>query len=449
MSTSGPIDIARLLEGDRSSPLYTQIIIWSLALMFVEGYDMQTMAYAAPAIIRDWHVDKALFGPVFSASLVGYLIGALVVSNISDRIGRKSTLIGGALVFGLFTLATPLATDLTTLMVLRVLAGIGLGGTVPSIIALNAEFVPERARGTRITLLYIGYTAGTALGGFIASYTIPHWGWGSVFVIGGILPLLLVLGAASQMPESVRFLAVSGRAPARLAAIAARLRPDLGITPATRFTTTEGAARGVPVRHLFAGGRAVMTTLLWATFILSLVGHYFLMSWLPTVLQAGGLPLQDAVIAGALFMTGGLVGTILSGIVLDRWGGGAVAMIFIAATPLIIGIGFAQHAETLLMILVFLAGVALIGGQGGLNALSGILYPTQARSTGAGWALGVGRIGSIFGPVVGGLMIGAHLSPVALFTWASVPAMLCGGTLLLVMRTRPDATPAGLPAAAE
>jgi MFS transporter, AAHS family, 4-hydroxybenzoate transporter len=443
MSGTGTIDVARLIEGDRRSSVFTQVLVWSLALMFVEGYDMQSMAYAAPAVIHAWHLDKALFGPVFSASLVGYLVGALVVSNVSDRMGRKSAILGGVVVFGVFTLVTPLSDGLVMLMILRLLAGIGLGATVPSVIALNAEYVPDGDRGKRITLLFIGYTAGTALGGFLVSWTIPTFGWGSVFVIGGVLPLVLAVGAAVQMPESVRFLAVSGRQPEMLAALAARLRPELGITSATRFRAGEERGGGVPVQRLFTNGRTAMTVLLWAAYVLSLVGHFFLMSWLPTVLEAGGLPLQDAVIAGALFMTGGLVGTILMGLMMDRWGHGMVAVIFIVSMPLIVAIGF-THAEWLLMTLVFLAGVTLIGGQGGLNALSGILYPTHVRSTGSGWALGVGRLGSILGPVVGGLLIGAHMPATELFAWASVPAILCGLVILLLLRASRTAGAVGL-----
>jgi MFS transporter, AAHS family, 4-hydroxybenzoate transporter len=187
---------------------------------------------------------------------------------------------------------------------------------------------------------------------------------------------------------------------------------------------------GLPVKHLFTEGRAVITTLLWVAFITSLMGHYFLTSWLPTVLNSNGVPLGHAVVAGSLIQGGGALGSLLVGRLLDRIGVIAIVMAFVASIPFVVLIGAVGMPEYLLMLVVFISGTCLLGGQIGLNALAGTIYPTFVRSSGAGWALGIGRIGSILGPVIGGVLIGMKLPMGALFMCAAIPGACCAATLV-------------------
>ncbi|HVB34228.1 MAG TPA: MFS transporter [Patescibacteria group bacterium] len=433
---SDGINVAALIENQKLSRFQIIVIILASAIMAIEGYDMQVLAYAAPAIIKEWGVSKAYFGPVFGFGLFGYMLGATLLASLSDRWGRKKLIIAGLLFFGLFTFAAAYSASLNDLLILRFIAGLGLGASIPTVIALAAEYMPSRFRATAIGLMFIGYNIGAAGGGFIAAKFIPSFGWPSVFQLGGIVPALLAFTLIFALPESIRFLVLKGGRRERISALLGRLAPSQIFDPGSKFILSEENQRGLPVKHLFTDGRAIMTSLLWLAFVASLMGHYFLTSWLPTVLFDAGVPLAHAVIATALLHVGGIVGSLLVGRLLDKHGIVAVAVAFAIAVPLTVLIGAVGTSEMLLMTLVFLSGVCLLGGQVGLNAVSGSVYPTYIRSTGAGWAFGVGRIGSIIGPVLGGILISLKPPDLLLFAYAAIPILLCTGATYLLSRSR-------------
>jgi AAHS family 4-hydroxybenzoate transporter-like MFS transporter len=427
------IDLGTAIESQTDGWYSSLILILCCAAMAVEGYDAQVVAYAAPAVIREWQIDKAYFAPVFSAALFGYMIGATFLSGISDRLGRQRTLVIGNIVFGLLTVASAFATTIPALLVLRFVAGLGLGCSIPSVMALGVEYAPQRRRAFRVSVLFVGYTLGAALGGFVTAALMTRFGWQSAFYFGGFGSLAIALVAYVFMPESVRFLAIKDPNDPRIVSIMTKLRPDLGIGPPTRFTAMEESAQqGLPVRHLFTEKRALLTSLLWLSFILSLTGHHFLTSWLPTVLDSNGVPLAHAVIAGALIQFGGAAGSLMVGRLLDRIGIVAIAIAFVLAIPFVVLIGARSMPEYQLMAVIFLAGLFLLGGQVGLNALAGTVYPTFIRSTGAGWALGVGRVGSILGPAIGGVLIALKLSMPLLFLCAAIPVACCAAVVFLL-----------------
>jgi len=296
--------------------------------------------------------------------------------------GRKKMIVGGALLFGACTAASGLATTLHALFALRFMAGIGMGGIVPSCVALSAEFAPVKKRATKVSTMYVGYTLGSALSGFIAAKYIPLFGWPVVFYIGGIAPLLLAPVLALALPESVRFLALQQRDPETLARTLARLRPDIRFQPGVRFVTQDQKEPGLPVRYLFSERRASITLLLWLANAGALMALHFFTSWLPTVMSSGGVPVSHAIVATALFQLGGMAGCLLVGRFLDKYGVMAIAASFLVAV-----------------------------------------------------AYGVGRFGSILGPVVGGELIGLGLSLPALFLFAASPA-LCSAVAAYLIRFR-------------
>jgi MFS transporter, AAHS family, 4-hydroxybenzoate transporter len=435
MAQASEIDVEALIESQKVSWFRVSILIWTCAVMFVEGYDMQVTNYAAPSIIQAWRVNKAYFGPVFGFGLFGYMLGATLLSSLGDRIGRKKIIIGGALLFGTFTLATAFATSLTALFVLRFVAGIGLGGSIPSVIALTVEYAPSHSRARMISVLFVGYAIGGAIGGFIAARIIPEFGWPSVFYIGGIVPIILAAFLVFTLPESVCFLALARNQPKKVAKILAKLRPDLALDRDAQFVVAEEKRDGIPVGHLFTDGRARMTLSLWLAYVTSLLGHYFLTSWLPTLLVGAGVRLSYAVIAGGLLVGGGAVGGFIMCWLLDKRGITLVAIAFALAAPLILLIAFSARVSAfMLMATVFVTGMCLIGGQMALNGVSGTFYPTYIRSTGTGWANGVGRIGSILGPVLGGVLISFNLPTSELLIFAAVPALCCAGAVYLMGR---------------
>ena len=398
------VDIAELLENQGITWFRVRVIAWACVLMTIEGYNMLVLGYATPSIIKVWHINKAHFASVFSSGLAGYMVGATLLTHLADKFGRKRLIIAGVLFFGMLTLATAYATSLSELVVIRLIAGIGLGASIPTTIALAAEYVPSRTRATTIGAMFVGYNLGGALGGLIAARFVPRFGWPIIFLVGGITPIVLAAFLIFALPESVRFLTLKQRRPDTVAAILGKLLPKRTFAPDARFVLREENQGGLPVRHLFTEGRGLVTSLLWLAFVSSLLGHYFLTSWLPTVLEGNGVSFAHAVIAGALFQAGGAIGSVLVCWYLDKLGIVAIAVAFGIASVLTVLIGFAGASDALMMPVVFLNGICMLGGQVGLNAVSGTIYPTYIRSTGAGWAFGVGRIGSILGPVIGGLL---------------------------------------------
>jgi MFS transporter, AAHS family, 4-hydroxybenzoate transporter len=434
MVNGAPIDVARLIEEQKFGWFQAGLMFWICAFMFIEGYDMQVIGYAAPAIIKAWHSDKAAFGAVFGAGLGGFMLGAALLGNLGDKLGRKRMIVAGSLLFGLFTLASAFAEDLTSLLVLRAVAGLGLGGSIPNAIALITEYAPIRVRATRVGIMFVGYTIGSAIGGVIAARLIPAYGWPSVFVVGGVLPVVLAAAMLFALPESVHFLMLKrGRADLVLTLLR-RLRPELDLRDGTIISMQETQQSGLPVKQLFAGGRAAMTMLLWLGFAANMVSLHFLTSWLPTLIADSGVPLTHAVIATALLQAGGAAGSLLVGLLLDRIGTLGIVAAFLVAAPCVASLGHVGTNETPLMLLVAIAGLCIIGGQVGINSLAGTLYPTYMRSTGTGWAFGIGRIGSIVGPVIGGQLIAFGLPLGALFATAAAPILISACAVFLLGR---------------
>jgi len=425
------IDLKDLIENQKITSYRISIIVWSCIVMAIEGYDMQLAAFAAPAIIKAWHINKSFFGPVFGFGLFGYMLGATLLGSMGDRFGRKKVIIGGTLWFGIYTLVATHAASITGLLALRFVAGLGLGASVPTTLALAVEYAPSRRRATTVGILFIGYNIGAAAAGFIAARLIPVFGWPSVFYIGGIAPILLSLILIFALPESISFLALQREGFADVSAIVARLRPDLTFDKSARFVLREEKRSGVPASHLFTEGRARVTLLLWFAYIFSLTGQFFLTSWLPTVLVASGLSLGHAVVTGSAVQIGGAFGGLILCWLIDKRGILALAASFGIVAPLIALVPWATSTDLMLMPLAFLIGFCLMGGLTGLNGISGTFYPTYIRSTGVGWALGVGRVGSILGPVLGGILISFNPPNAVLFACAALPVLCCAGALFL------------------
>lgn len=417
-----PVDVLALIDAQPVSRYQIHVLLMCAGILFVDGFDTQAIGYVAPEILRLWHLPRAALGTVFSASLFGLMIGALVFGPLADRLGRKRIIILSVAAFGVGTLATMLATNPTELMIIRFLTGLGLGGAMPNAVSLTAEFSPHRRRATMVMTMFCGFSVGAAVGGLIAAALIPHFGWKSVFLIGGITPLLLLPLLIARLPESVRFQAISGQANSAVAARLQQMFPALRLATGTTFTAHEPRITGIPVVHLFSDARTMTTILLWVVFFMSLLDLYFLSNWLPTVLNGLGASVSLSAVLGSLLQIGGVAGTLILGRFVDRFSFRALALTYLLATLAVAAIGVSSHSIALLTVAIFVAGFCIVGGQIGANALAATYYPTSLRSTGVGWALGIGRIGSIVGPLVGGILIANHWKPDALFLAAAVPA---------------------------
>jgi len=397
--------------------------IWTVVLgglvLVLDGFDGQTINFLAPSIVDTTKIPAHSFGPILSASLIGLMVAALATGPIADRWGRKWPVIFSTLSFAVFSLLSAHANTRAEFLALRFLTGLGLGGAMPNVVALAAEYVPKRILAVVIPILFVGMPLGGTISGFAAAAMVPVWGWRSVFLLGGILPLVISLLLIFVLPESIQFLAVQGKDDGKIARILAKISPELAKPGATFVASHEEQRKGVPVVDLFTQGRAAGTVLLWLPYFMNLLLIYFLSSWLPSLLRDAGMSIKGGVTATAFLNFGGVFGCLIEGHLLKRWGASAVLTIeYLVAALLTASLAMVHVRFPVMVAMTFGTGLAIIGAQGGLNALAARFYPVSVRSTGVGWALGVGRIGSIVGPLIGGtfLTIGWKTREMLLFT---------------------------------
>ncbi|HLZ03156.1 MAG TPA: MFS transporter [Bradyrhizobium sp.] len=436
------IDLVDFIDRQPVGGFQIRLLLACAAVLFLDGFDTQAIGYVAPALAREWHLTKGALGPVFSAGLFGLMIGALVFGPLADRVGRKKIVIFSTAAFGAGALATAFAQDATSLLLIRFLTGLGLGGAMPNTVALTSEYNPQRRRATMVMIMFCGFSIGAALGGLLAAGLIPRFGWRSVFVVGGIAPLVLLPILVVGLPESVRFLASVGQAPERVAQLLKRISPHTVLAPDARFAVHEAHLAGIPVVHLFREGRSAVTLLLWVVFFMSLLDIYFLANWLPTVLHDLGASVSEAALIGSMLQVGGVIGTFALGSVIDRFSFRALALVYFGAMFAVGAIGQFGQSAVLVSIAIFAAGFCVVGGQIAANALAAGFYPTSVRASGVGWALGIGRVGSIIGPLVGGMLLAAKWSTAAVFI-AAAAAALCAALAAIALSRLAGASGAG------
>jgi MFS transporter, AAHS family, 4-hydroxybenzoate transporter len=419
------LNLDTLVDEQKFGRFNLNLLLWSFLAMMADGYDISALASAAPELARTWHIPAKSFGLAFSASLCGILFGAPLLGYVGDRFGRKRAIVSGCLIYGLGTLATAWAANLDQITVLRLVTGVGIGGLMPNTIALNAELAPKRLRATLIVLMFTGITMGSALPGYIQAWLIPQYGWRIMFWIGGIAPLAVAAALFLELPESVKFLVSQADRRAELLATIRCFRSDLSIADDAQFVSAPGTrAIGTGIAQILGGALAWITPLLWICFTTALMANFFISSWLPLILDGNGLSAKQSGIAISSYHYGGTIGGLLVSVVLARFGFVAIALLFLPAVPVIAAIGVPGISYVTMVSLVALAGFCTLGAQFGNNAASGLLYPTAFRSRGVGWALGVGRFGSIAGPLLGGILIGMKVSLPHLFLIATIPMVL-------------------------
>lgn len=433
MSQPRTYDLAETIDQAALSLFQIRVVFLCVLIGILDGFDIQAIAVVAPAVSAEWGVAAASFGPVFAASLVGLTFGALVLGPVGDRFGRKFTVLLCTLIISVFSLMTATADSVRELIVFRFLTGIGLGGAMPNIITLTAEYSPKRLRATIITIMFCGLPIGLMLGGLAGASLIPAFGWRSLFVVGGLAPLLVLPVLAIWLPESTRYLVAKGKRQAEVVRIMRRIAPAQGFADDDRFVIEEAPLKGGPVRLLFAQGRALDTGLIWLAFFMNLLVMYFLINWMPVLFTQIGLPQSSAIRSLAVLNFGAVVGAIVLGRLLDRVNPYPIlAAAYIVAAIAIGLVATLSHSTPLLMSAIFVIGFGVMGTQIGMNAITATIYPVSVRATGVGWALGIGRLGSIVGPVVGGLLLQGGWAASAIFPLASAPAGIAAAALLVL-----------------
>ena len=425
MNQSPARSLSSVIDDHGVSSYQILIIVLCALIALLDGFDTQSIGFVAPTIASEWGLPIASFGPIFSIGLLGGLLGALVFGTMADRLGRKFALVISVSVFAIGSLLTGWSSSAFELSALRLLTGLGLGGAMPSIISMTAEYAPRRLRATLVTMMFCGFPLGAVLGAVGSTRLVPLYGWRSIFVVGGGLPVLLVPCLVLAMPESIRWLATRNRQEAINRVLVRMNRSHRWDRPAE---IAEPVSRNLNnVAGLFTAGRALGTALLWQTFFMSLLMVYLLVSWIPTIAQQTGRGANVGMLAAAVLNISGIVGSLCFGRLSDRLGSfGVVSSAYVGGACLVLAVGLGTDLAESIYWVAGLAGFFCIGAQLCVVAIASGYYPLELRATGVGWAMGVGRVGAIAGPLVGALLIRGSSSQHLLFIVLAATSLASG-----------------------
>jgi AAHS family 4-hydroxybenzoate transporter-like MFS transporter len=447
-SMPNTVDVSALINGRRLGAFNYRLIALSWLITVFDGFDMIMIGFTAPYMRDELGLSKTMLGNVFSAGLLGMMLGGFLLSYIGDRIGRRPTVVFAAVSFGILTAAVALAGSYQALLALRFLDGLALGGMLPLAWALNIEFVPSRMRSSVVTVIMMGYSLGAAVAGPMTNWIAPHHGWQGVYLAGGIGSLLCAAALWIWLPESIRFLVVKGDRPQLVRRTLQRLDPAIDLSGADQFVLSDELKpeRNFRVGQLFHGDLRIITPVLWIGYFASSLAIYFAVSWGPIVLEELQFPRHTAALVAS---TGSLAGA-AAGLLLmrftDRRGPGSVAVYPAICVPVLLALGFGLVPREAFLAVVILATLLISGGHFGVLSIAGIFYPSSIRACGAGWATSMAKFGAILGPIAGAAVLSSGIPIIRSYALLAVwPAILClsGLGIAAVVRGRVPGAPAG------
>ena len=428
------IDVSRLVDEAKVGPFHTMIIAICAILLIVDGYDVFIYGVVLPELMKQWQLTAPQAGSLASWALFGMMGGALLFGPLGDRIGRKRTI---ALCFALFSVSTfcnGFAATPTEFGIFRFLAGLGCGGLMPNAVALTNEYAPKRLRSTLVAVMFSGYAVGGMVAAGIGIFMLPRFGWQAMF-FAAAAPLILLPLLLRALPESVGFLIRSGREE-QARAVLTRLVPDNAPT-AGKLVYQNAGSTSASVAELFRHNRTLGTLAMWLCFFCCLLMVYALGSWLPQLMRSAGYSLGSSLSFLLALNFGGMLGAICGGRIADRFGLPRVVIAYFALGALCIALLGTNPAMPVLYLLIFIAGAGTTGTQILLYASVAEFYNLSVRSTGLGWASGMGRVGAIVGPMLGGLLMAAKLPMAMNFVAFAIPGVIAVlATLVFIIASR-------------
>ena len=423
---------AELRSNERVTPL--QILVASLCFLtiLIDGFDTQSAAFAGPLLKREFGGGPQALGFIFGLGMFGALLGGMILGPLGDRFGRRPLLISALCIMSAGSIATGLANSAHEVAILRLITGLGLGGAVPNVIALSAEYAPTRSRSTVVSIVFNGFPLGAMLGSIVGAQLLPIYGWRTLFIVGGAIPVVVLVLVALLLPESPAFLMRKSRT-----AATGRELAHVGNAPTPLPSEPVGGDTRVSVLRLFADGLGASTALIWIGTLLSILCIYCTVNWLPVLISDGGLPLRTAILAvGALN-----IGSVIGNLILARFGDRSAAYIptalfYVLGAIFLTLVGISGSSSVLMLGVTFGAGLFGFGGQLSVTTITARLYPTELRATGTGWAFAMGRVGGVIGPVFAGALLGYGMGFATMMLILGGLMLLAGLAIFFLGRTR-------------
>lgn len=438
-----PLDVQKFIDDNKFSRFQWLVFAVSFLVILLDGFDTAAIGYIAPSLLKEWGIAKPQLAPVLSAALAGLAVGAVLIGPFADRFGRKYLLTGAVALFGVASLASTTSGSLDELVIWRFVTGLGLGAAMPLAVTLASEFAPTRRRAVLTSAMFTGFPLGAALGGFLAAWMIPHWGWRSVLELGGVLPIVLALFMLFALPESVRYLVARGAPAERIRAVLGRISASIG--KAERFVLGETVVARVAndqgksgVALILSRSYVVGSAMLWLTYGMGIVIFYALINWMPILLKDAGLEPQTALLVTSLFPLGG-VGAIAFGLLMDKFNANRVIMIgYLITAACVYAIGQVAGNLGWLVVMVFVGGAVMNTTQTSMPALAAAFYPTAGRATGVAWMMAIGRIGAVAAPFLVAELQRRHFDFAQIFAVLAIPGVIAAIALFVKNASHPE-----------
>ncbi len=432
--TATTVNVNAVVDEAKFKPFHLKIVLWCVFVVIFDGYDLAINGVALPLLMQEWNMTAVQAGMLASTALAGMMFGAMLFGMLADKIGRKNVILICVTLFSGFTFWGGFASGPTEFGILRFIAGLGIGGVLPNLVALTSEYAPQKMRSTLVTTMFSGYAVGGIMAALLGAWFTPSFGWEIMFYIAGI-PLLMLPILYLYLPESLTFL-VKKQQNEKASKIVQQISPEQNVTASTQFVLNEVHASDASIAALFKQGRSMSTLLFWCCFFMCLLMVYALGSWLPKLMMAAGYSLGNSLMFLMAMNIGAVVGTIGGGILADRFHLKPVIIgMFLLGAVSLVGLGF-NSPQAVIYLLVAAAGASAIGSSILLYSFVAQYYPLAIRSTGIGCASAVGRVGAIVGPIIIGFLLGMELPHKMNFLAVAIPAII--GAISVAMIVRKD-----------
>ncbi len=434
-NTTERMDVQQFIDGIPVSKLQKLIILLCFCVAALDGFDIAAVGFIAPALIAEWSLTPSDLAPLFLSGVFGLMLGAFLFGPLADKFGRKKIIIWSVVIFSIGTLISAFSPNLTFLIILRFLTGLGLGGAMPNAVTITSEYCPTKRRSTLVTVMFCGYTIGAAMGGLLSGQLIQMIGWQGILIIGGAAPLVILPLLYFFMPESLRFMVLNKFPKEKIDRVIQKMAPEGQAIPELVASVTE--KQNVSVRELFSKDYFMGTILFWCAFTMGSIIIYMISSWMPTILKNEGFDMQSASWITSAFQIGGTVGALIIAFFMDKLGHSRTltfSYIIGAMCVLALSFGVSNLSTWFIVLGIFGIGAGISGSHVGIHVFCSSYYPTHCRSTGVSWAGGAGRLGSFVGSGAVGWLMVSGLSGEQIVNLLMVPAFLAAISMFLLTR---------------